>query len=290
MAASRRRIESRMRSARGLRDIVHSMRSLAAVNIRRAEDSLATIRDYHALVVDLFRLSVPLLPRGWRWGALKGAPVVFIFSSDLGLSGAFNERVVEFALAEAARLGEGTRLAIIGARGEGLLRERGVQPLLFESAPRTLAGIEDTMRRLASRVLQLFAAAGSGSLHLAYNRYASVGSFTPVRDQVLPPPLARLLAPKEGRALPQTARLYSRPESVVEQLIEEYLFIEMYRALAESLASENGARLRAMDEAMHNIDQTIDRLTLELRVSRQEEITSEILDLVGGAEALRPRR
>ncbi len=71
------------------------------------------------------------------------------------------------------------------------------------------------------------------------------------------------------------------------RLIEEWLFIELYRALAESLASKNGARLRAMDEAIHNIDETIEALTLQHRLSRQEEITSELLDVVGGVEALR---
>jgi len=178
---------------------------------------------------------------------------------------------------------------VIGAKGVDLLLERGITPAFQDSSPRSLAGIDEAMRRLADRVFEAYSAAGLASLHLAYNRFESVGVFTPVREQILPPPVARLLAGGRPEAPSQTPRLYTSPEQLAEQLIEEYLFVELHRALGESMASENGARLRAMDEALHNIDQTIDHLNLLLRISRQEEITAEILDVIGGVEALRRR-
>ncbi len=284
--ASRRQVEAKLSSARGLREIVHSMRSLAAVTIRRAEESLLSVREYADLVVDLLRQTAPLLPLGWAWGAAGGRAAIFIFSSDQGLCGQFNERVVDFALEQARALGGATPM-VIGERGAALLRERGIEPALFESSPRSLAGMEGAVRLLARRVFEAYAPpAGFATLHLAYNRYESAGGYTPVREQILPPPLARLIEAAPGRPLPPP-RLYTSPERVAARLIEEYLFIELYRALGESLASENGARLRAMDEAIHNIDQTIESLTLQYRISRQEEITAEILDVVGGVEALR---
>jgi F-type H+-transporting ATPase subunit gamma len=286
--ATRRELEAKLKSVRGLRDIVHSMRSLAAVNIRRAEEGLATIREYAELVADLFRLTAPLLPGGHRWREQEGAAAIIVFASDQGLCGQFNERIIEFVLEEAGALGAEARLVVIGERGAALLAERGIEPALRQSSPRSLAGVEEAMRRLAARLLEIYSAAGFGSLHLAYNRYESAGIYSPVREQILPPPLHRLLG---GPVPSQPPLLYSSPEEVAAQLIEEYLFIELYRALGESLASENGARLRAMDEAIHNIDKTIDVLTLQYRITRQEEITAEILDVVSGVEALRrPRR
>jgi F-type H+-transporting ATPase subunit gamma len=284
--AQRRELEARLASIKGLRGVIHSMRSLAAVNIRRAGEALTTTREYADLVAELLRAVLPMLPHGYEWGRARGAAAIFVFASDQGLCGQFNERIVDFALEEAARLGPDTRLMVIGTRGAALLEERGLTPALRESAPRTLAGIEGAMRRLAGRLLESYLA-GPGTLHLAYNRYDSAGAFTPVREQILPPPL-QLLSGGAGPP-PTPPRIYTSPELLAEQLIEEYLFTELYRALGESLASENGARLRAMDEAVHNIDKTIDLLTLQWRVSRQEEITSELLDVVGGVEALRRR-
>jgi F-type H+-transporting ATPase subunit gamma len=287
---TRRELDAKLSSARGLRDIIHSMRSLAAVNIRRAEEGLATVREYNELVVGLLRQMAPLLPQGFRWGQAKGPAAILVFSSDQGLCGQFNERVVEFALKEARRLGGegagGVRMMVLGARGAGLLRERGVEPALEDSSPRTVAGLEEVIRHLATTLFEAYAKAGLAALHLAYNRYESAGSYTPTLDQILPLPLDRLLE-GGGPSAGQAPRLYTSPQEVAERLIEEYLFVELHRALGESLASENGARLRAMDEALHNIDRTLERLSVQLRISRQEEITAELLDVIGGVEALK---
>lgn len=289
---TRRELEAKLASAKGLRNIIHSMRSLAAVNIRRAEEGLATAREYNELVVGLLRLVAPLLPVGFRWGQPRGRAAIFVFASDLGLSGQFNERIVEFAVKEAGRLEReagapagSTRLMVIGARGAGLLRERGVVPALEDSAPRTPAGVEAAMRHLAATLFETYTRAGLATLQLAYNRYESVGSYTPTLDEVLPLPLAKLL--EGGPPATPPPHLYVSPQEVARRLIEEYLFGELHRALGESLASENGARLRAMDEALHNIDRTLEQLAVQLRISRQEEITAELLDVIGGVEAVK---
>ena len=113
--------------------------------------------------------------------------------------------------------------------------------------------------------------------------YASAGRFTPTVVPIIPLDATRFAGTNTLRTSPH---LYLTPEELLPLLIEEYLFIELYRAFVESIASENGSRLRSMDNAGKNIDKKIDELMQLYRISRQEEITSEMLEIISGAEAI----
>ncbi|MFH0809156.1 MAG: FoF1 ATP synthase subunit gamma [Pseudomonadota bacterium] len=280
-----REIQTRLGSARGLREIVHSMRSLAAISLRRAEEGLATAREYRALAGGLLSTVAPPLGPVARRGAGRGVAAVVVFTSDQGLCGQFNERTVDFALSEAGRLQAECRFIVVGERGAAIFEERGVAVLSREGSPRGPAGIGPAVRGLALDLAELHGARQIDTLQLVYSRHESAGRYYPVRLPVLPP----LLEPPQPRRRGRPPFLYTSPEATAAVLLEEYVFSEIHGALSESLASENGARLRAMDEALHGMDETIEALGQQYRTMRQEEITAEILDVVGGAEALKSK-
>ena len=174
-----------------------------------------------------------------------------------------------------------------GVRGQDLLKESKIDTFLYTSAPTSLEGIKKAMRDLADTLYLYYSEGRFGSLTLFYNVYVSVGQFTPTAFSVLPLDVTQLKRETSSSSQPH---LYVTPEELLPLLIEEYLFIELYRAFVESLASENGSRLRSMDSAGKNIDKKIEELLQLYRISRQEEITSEMLEVISGAEALIKKR
>ena len=167
-----------------------------------------------------------------------------------------------------------------------MLRLRGTEPVLGLRAPTSIEGIKAKVADLALEIFAAYTESGAAALVFVYNTYGSMGSFTENVRTVVPPSLAAPdpeSAPYRFRGEPI---LSGPPEEILGPLVEEYFFIELYRALLESHAGENGARLMAMTAASANIDDRLVDLTRETRTVRQDAITSELLDVVGGAEAL----
>jgi F-type H+-transporting ATPase subunit gamma len=209
-----------------------------------------------------------------------------VFTSDQGLAGAYNSRIVQRAVRH-ARSGAGeVDVFVVGRRGHDLLRMRGVEAVAAESAPTSLEGIHNRVGQLASRIYGLYAERNCRHMDFLFNRYEGRGSFEETVLAVLPPDRQRLhaAAPHQRACEPI---LTDTPMNMLGRLAEEYFFVELYRALLESHASENGARLASMTAAASNIEDRVDHLTQDYRSARQQQITAELLDVVGGAEALR---
>jgi F-type H+-transporting ATPase subunit gamma len=277
-------IEKQLKGVRSLKDIVHSMRSLAAVNLYKTEKVLESIRQYRLMIQEGLGLVNHLLPVPKPESVEKtDLPIGYlIFTSDQGLSGSFNEKVIDFVQQYDAR-GKEVVYMVSGVRGQDILKEKKIDVFLYTSAPTSLEGIKKAMRDLSDTLYLYYSEGRFGSLILFYNVYVSVGQFTPTAFSVLPLDVTQFTREK---AFPSQPHLYVMPEELLPLLIEEYLFIELYRAFVESLASENGSRLRSMDSAGKNIDKKIEDLLQHYRISRQEEITSEMLEIISGAEAL----
>ncbi len=281
-------IEKQLKGVRSLKDIVHSMRSLAAVNLYKTEKVLQSIRQYRLMIQGGLGLANYLLPApGPEREGRSALPTAYlIFTSDQGLSGSFNEKIIDFVQQYESPSVE-ILYMVSGIRGRDLLQERKINVFLHTSAPSSIDGIKKAMRDLSDTLYLYYSEGRFGSLILFYNVYASVGRFTPMAFSVLPLDITQF---KRDKSLPTQPHLYLTPEELLPLLLEEYLFIELYRALAESLASENGSRLKSMDSAGKNIDKKIEELLQLYRISRQEEITSEMLEIISGAEALTARR
>ena len=283
--AGLRELERKLDSLDGLRDVVTAMRNLSAVFVRRAEDAVNGIRPYSGVVDQALRASLKLIDRPKLGAENSRSRLMVVFGSDQGLCGSFNEKVVDF-YAERAADGAVSTVAI-GRRTNQALILRGVDPALGVRAPTSLEGIKVQVPELAADVFQAYADHGSGTLDFVFNAYCGMGRYEPTLKTVLP--LATLSKPDEveGDTSFEEPILTAPPAELLSALIEEYFYVEFYRALLESHASENGARLLSMTAAAGNIDDRYEQLRREFQTVRQDTITAELLDVVGGAEALR---
>jgi len=282
--AELRELQRYIENTKALGEIVQAMRNLAGVYVRRAESTIQATRPYRDIVNSALAAALDAAD----WPVLEtddDAPsVLVVFASDQGLCGTYNERVIDCAgdFIDSKPL---TEVMVIGRRGEGLLQQRGIEPIVAADAPTSLEGIRSRVADLSERLFQAFSAAGAEHLFFAYNEYESMGRFQPTVRRVLPPARDDLTA-DPAVAFPSEPILTASPDRLLGRFMEEYFFINLYGTLLESHGSENGARLLAMTAAAANIDKRLVDLTKKYQNARQEMVTSELLDVVGGAEAL----
>jgi len=282
--ADRRQIEKQILTIEGLRDIIHSMRSLAATYLSRAEERLDGVRAYAdtigRAIEDCLVGREIRLPE--RPGQAAGTAILALFSEQ-GLCGRFNEVMVE-AAGKHARAVDKPQFIVVGKRGRALLERQQLEILADLPSTTSPDGVDEIIHRIARTVLGLHGRGTFARLYLLYARYLSPGRIEPIFERVLPVDLTPWREGGKVRTAPPTLAL-SRVELLWE-LVGEYAFISLYRAFTESLAGENGMRLQSMEAAKSNIDDTLADLQLRASIQRQNEITEELLDVVSGAAAL----
>lgn len=270
------RLKARIASLRDLRDLMRALRALAASHVQEAQDALRGIRRYTGIVEEAIVETTAALPveradRGAPPPA--GAPMLAVFCSEHGFAGAFNERLLDRAERE---LANGRRLGIVGRRGAVLAEERGLAPLWQLPMAAHVGGIAATARQVVGQL------APAATVDIVFASYRRGGSFEVEVKRLLPlDPQLFAASPRRSPPLHHLA-----PGDLLERLAGEYLFAEITRAVMESLASENGARLRAMETADHNIGEKLEKLGRREHALRQEAITTELLDVVTGSEAV----
>ncbi len=278
----------RIATTEDLRGIVATMKSLSAVSIRQYEQAVRALRDYRrtidqGLQVVLRTARPPLAGVDGE----AGATLAIVFGSDHGLCGRFNQEIVRFALDRLAeRGGEGPerRVVVAGLRAAARLEAAGVTP---DPALALAGAVDETARTLLLQIDAARAGAGVRRVLVFYNRRSAGTTARPQAIQLLPldPRWLAHLAEREwpSRGLP-TATM--APADLLASLVRQHLFIALFRAGAESAASEHATRLAAMQAAERNIDEHLDEMNGAYRRRRQALITEELLDVVAGFEAL----
>jgi F-type H+-transporting ATPase subunit gamma len=269
-----------------LYELVESMRSLAAVALQRSEAAIRSNREHCRIVTEAIGRTLELFSYKGGGGD-RGAVAFLVFSSDQGLCGRYNEKITEFALELADREFGGRRevgFLALGKRGAQVLENQGAKLLYVADFPSSIEGIESTIRNLAPEIYERYVGRGFERLFILYNRYRGVGSFEPIHSKILPPDVEALKA-RDGAAGPGVLTNLP-PSGLLADLLREHFFIELHHAMLEAMTSESGSRLRAMDQALHTIERRLDDLGQTYRMLRQEEITNEILDVLGGVRAL----
>ncbi len=288
-------IKRRIRSVRNTRKITRAMELVAAAKLRKAQARIEAMRPYadrmQELMVGVARASssvrgLPLLQR-----REVASTAILPLTGDRGLAGAFNAQILREAFALERRLrdeGIEPRWLVAGRKGASTLRFRRYE---MEQA---WAGFSDSPRysdaqAIAHRVSQLYIEGEVDRVDVIYNHFESALTQRVVVQEVLPIPESLL----EGDADDSSSQallgdfIYEpEPEQILERLLPVYVETELYRALLESAASEQGARMTAMRNASKNAAELIDHLTLQMNRARQAEITQEILEVVAGADAL----
>ena len=287
--ATLRDIRRRIRSVQSTQKITRAMKLVAAAKLRRAQERILAARPYASKMGELLGNLVsaaagsdeaqhPLLEQ--REGPRRQ---IVIITADKGLAGAFNSNVIRRALefVRQSNTAEVT-LVVVGRKARDFYRRR---PWTIK---RDMIGFWDRLAythasELADYFMQQYLDGEVDEVHLIYNEFRSVVVQRPVREQLLPIPRKA-----EGEAAAAVDYLYEpNPKAILDELLPRHVRTQVFRARLESLAGEYGARMTAMEAATKNAKEMIDVLTIQFNKARQEKITKELLDIVGGAEALK---
>jgi F-type H+-transporting ATPase subunit gamma len=290
----------RIRSVRSTQKITSAMKVVAASRLRRAVQQVEAARPYAQ------RMERVLGSLAGRMAGLPGAPpllvgtgkdethLLVVATSDRGLAGGFNASILREARRRIRELEAGGRtvvILIIGRRGrDGLRRDYGrlIRDSLTEIGQRRLSF--DEARDIAERILVLFQAGGFDVCTIIYNRFRSAMTQIVTVEQLIPfaPGVADRPEPGLETGLRAGAVYEFEPseEEILAELLPKNLAVQIFTALLENAASEQGARMTAMDNATRNAGDMIDRLTLNYNRTRQAAITKELIEIISGAEAL----
>ena len=299
---SQRDVQNRIGSVKNIQKITRAMEMVAAARLRRAEQRIAALRPYAGAIRRMTRQAAAA-----AGGEVGSQPIlaereeiksvgIMLVTADRGLAGAFNSQILRAGIRAAVEHeGEG-RKVVFFASGR-----RGVSSLTFRGrdAQGAYTGFTDRpayadAREIAGDLMTAYIDADVDKVEIFYNGYISPLSQV-VRDEtLLPLQQATLLegterddaGAEEEHGHHALVEYEPDPEEILKRLVPDYVEISIYRALLESTASEHGARMTAMRNASENAGEVIEDLTLEMNRARQAEITSEIVEVVAGAESL----
>jgi F-type H+-transporting ATPase subunit gamma len=303
--ATQKEVKNRIASVKNIHKITRAMEMVAAARLRRAEQRIDAMRPYAQAIRKMTKQvsdassTVPRIALLEERENLSTVGIVLV-TGDRGLAGAFNTNIIR----EGVRLkreftdqGAEVSFSVVGRRGNSTLSFRG------ETVANSYMGFTDRpaftdARNVSKDVVSAYVDEELDRVELVYNRYVSPLTQYVRRQTLLPMQEAEVygegIPEPEEPADPELAEAHEKaywdyepePEVLLPMLFEEYVDLSVYRALLESSASELGARMTAMRSAAENAQDMIGDLTLEMNRVRQAEITQEILEVVGGAEAL----
>ncbi len=291
-ASLRRKISS----AGDLQSVVRTMKALAASSIGQYEKSVRALGDYYRTVElglgACFWESEPAALRVERRGQTgAGAIGVVVFGSDQGLVGQFNDVVADYAVKTLADLPGKPRVWAVGERVRARLADAGLPPAGLFTVPNSVHAITPLIGQILVESETRRSHGEVTELHLIYNRPTSGAVYAPVHQRLLPldETWRRKLSdlPWPTKSLPE---VMGEGTETLRALIREYLFVSLFRACAESLASENASRLAAMERADRNIDELLETLNGTFHRLRQSGIDEELFDVISGFEALSSKR
>jgi F-type H+-transporting ATPase subunit gamma len=294
--ASLRDIRKRIASVRSTRQITKAMKMVAAAKLRRAQENILATRPYAAKMLEVLRslaarTSPDAHPLLYRREPRRIELVVF--TSDRGLCGAFNMNLIQKAerFVEEEKTGaESLTLSFIGRKGRDYFRKKKVTIRqeyinLFGKVDYPLAA------RIGQDLGKSYVAQRVDAIYLLYSEFKSAIQQRVVLEKVLPLAPDLLKEAEKGKEISTTKAVeYIYEPSEVEilgKILPMYVEVQVYRALLESVASEFGARMTAMENATNNAGEMIDKLTLVYNKARQAAITKELIEIVSGAEALK---
>ena len=279
-------------SAGDLQSVVRTMKALAASSIGQYEKSVRALADYYRTVElglgACFRESDAAAPMVERKGQIDaGAIGVVVFGSDQGLVGQFNDVVADYAIKTLAALPGKPQVWAVGERVHARLEDAGLPLMGIFAVPNSVQAITPLVGQIQIESEAHRAQGGYARVYVFHNRPKSGVLYEPVSQRLLPldaqwqQGLAKVHWPTGN--LPEVMRSGT---ATLRALIREYLFISLFRACAESLASENASRLAAMERADKNIDELLENLHGTFHRLRQSGIDEELFDVISGFEAL----
>ena len=271
----RRDLDKRKANVGKLKDIISALRSMAALRVQQSQKPVIGMRHYREVVAGSIMRFKDYQEHMAQTAEPSPKKLLIVFCSEFGFVGGFNRPILKMARSKAT---EYTDIAIIGSRGNLLATEYDVDPVWAMPMSSEHSSVQKTIREIAAR---LFQAVGEGisSVKLIYTEQRGAGGGRIMYRSLFPVQVQDLLLANKQEELPL---LNMPPTQLLRYLTEEYLMASLSCAAMESLHAENHGRLIAMDQAHQNIIKKHDQLEHLSRQQWQEEITTELLDIITG--------
>lgn len=285
-------MKRQIRSAEQMQSIVHTMRSFAAVNIRQYELAAQASEEYLKTVMKGFEMLRWLHPQqGKLAGTASDQSVgVIVYGSDQGMCGSFNEQITTYTheMISTQFDKERVHLQVVGSRAADLMSDHGYEIDTLYEVPSSVNSISNLTLDLLPNIEAWLREYRLGTLFQFHNLRIRKASWQPSHSKVLPFDLDEVLPKRSSRWNSRSLPMITiDPENLYSELVHQYLFVMLYRAIANSLAGENASRIASMQAAEKNINERLEELQKAYQLGRQEAITEELLDVITGFEALR---
>jgi F-type H+-transporting ATPase subunit gamma len=273
-------IVAQIQNVNQLEAVVRAMRGIAASRAQKGRSLLGATEAYADIISGAISQALTLLPT--ETAALpvlrQARPIVVMFCAEQGFAGAFTERVLNAAAGDIA----GATILVIGTRGAAVASERGIKFAWSAPMATHADAIPSFADRLADALYSHIAAGAVAKVDIIFSRSIAGSGIVVDRHSLLPVDLARF-----DRSMEKQAPLTTlAPDVLLERLTEEYVYAQLCQAAMHAFEAENEARMMAMASAKTNIETKLTTLAQRERQVRQEEITTEIVELAAGAEAL----
>jgi F-type H+-transporting ATPase subunit gamma len=288
-------LRNRISSVKATRKITKAMQMVAAAKLRRAQEAVTAARPYaERMERVLGNLTRRVSNKEGASPLLVGTGkdqvhLLIVMTAERGLCGGFNSNIARLARQDAMRLardGKTVKIVSVGRKGADNMRRDLGRQIVERVDLRGLKQIGfDAAEGIAKKVLALFEAGAFDVATLYFSEFKSVITQKPTALQLIP---ARIPQSKESEADASASIYEYEPEEdeILRDLLPRNIASQIYRGLLENAASEQGARMSAMDSATRNAGDMIDRLTLRYNRQRQANITKELIEIISGAEAL----
>ncbi len=299
--ANLKSIRKRITSVKSTQKITRAMKMVAGARLNRAQQRITALRPFAVKTGEMLaEVTAAAAQRSGQGGEAEHPllarreekrVLLLVITSDRGLCGAFNasiNRLAERCWHELEAEGKTVQIAVIGRKGRDYLTRRGAPVVHAFSRVWDQLGPEQA-EMVARRALQPFVREEVDSIYLVYNEFKSAMSQQVVVEPLFPLPVHIPAESADSGGVAESQRDFGfepSKDAVLDQLVPTYVEMSVLRALYESVASELGARMTAMDSATKNASEMIERLTLQYNRARQAAITTELMEIIGGANAL----
>jgi F-type H+-transporting ATPase subunit gamma len=293
--ASLKALKGRIASVKSTQKITKAMKMVAAAKLRRAQQAAEAGRPYAerlAGVVESLAARVTIGPQSPKLLAGTGrdqSHLLVVCTSDRGLAGAFNSNIVRAARKKAddlIREGKSVHFYLVGRKGRAVIGRLFPRQILHQHDTSAIKQVSFAdAQAIANDIVERYTTDGIDVVHLFYARFQSALVQEPVGQQIIPVPMPEAAAAPAGGA---NAAVEYEPEEedILAALLPRNVAVQIFRAMLENAASEQGSRMTAMDNATRNAGDMINRLSIQYNRTRQAAITTELVEIISGAEAL----
>jgi F-type H+-transporting ATPase subunit gamma len=294
--ASLKALKLRIGSVKSTQKITKALNMVAASKLRRAQQNATAARPYSSRMTDVVAsLAGRITPGPQSPKLLAGTGkdethLIIVATSDRGLAGAFNSNIVRAARRKADELtgqGKSVLFYIVGRKGRPVIQRLFPKQIIaqFDTSEMKAPSYAEA-QAIANDIIDRYTTDGIDVVHLAYATFRSTLVQDPTVDQIIP--VAPRSADEAGAAAPSLAAVEYEPdeEEILADLLPRAIAVQIYRALLENQAGFYGSQMTAMDNATRNAGDMINRLTIQYNRTRQAAITTELIEIIAGAEAL----